>query len=394
MKNIKITGLLTMLISLTISLVSGFCTVVGMGKVFTSAAAVTMFIAAVIEVGRVVLLYDLHHFWHKLKWFQKLPGLMMLLIAMTLSAMGVYGFFADAHSHRTQEVLPIEMVIQEKESEIKILEDAIKVNEDQLKQFDGKAFNKYTEMGYVTKAVNLQKEQQKVTNKLYDDNRGKQQEITKIKKEILDLQLDAEKKSPTLAHLKYYAKLFDVDDDTAIIIFIVMIMTVFDTLAMYLMITADWINTIDYKKEDKEVVVKNATTQPITITEKVDLSNIEKELEELKASIKPIEIKDVKEYDDTKLFAKLDKLQSMMNNEDLVKRLTELEDKINTKNKFDKDNENDVLLNKVIDSIDENEDVILTQSFSQFIKENPSRLKSLKKHYIDNPSVMNKLKQL
>ena len=163
MKNIKLTGLLTMSISLTISLVSGFCTVVGMGKVFTSAAAVTMFIAAVIEVGRVVLLYDLHHFWHKLKWFQKLPGLMMLLLAMTLSAMGVYGFFANAHSQRTQEVMPIEMVIQEKESEIKILEDAIKVNEDQLKQFDGKAFNKYTEMGYVTKAVNLQKEQQKKT---------------------------------------------------------------------------------------------------------------------------------------------------------------------------------------------------------------------------------------
>ena len=184
MKNIKLTGFITMLISLTISLVSGFCTVVGMGKVFTSAAVVTMFIAAVIEIGRVVLLYDLHHYWNKLKWFQKLPGLLMLLIAMTLSAMGVYGFFADAHSHRTQEVLPIEMVIQEKESEIKILEDAIKVNEDQLKQFDGKAFNKYTEMGYVTKAVNLQKEQQKVTNKLYDDNRVKQQEITKLKKEV------------------------------------------------------------------------------------------------------------------------------------------------------------------------------------------------------------------
>ena len=397
MKNIKLTGLITMLISLTISLVSGFCTVVGMGKVFTSAAVVTMFIAAVIEIGRVVLLYDLHHFWNKLKWFQKLPGLLMLLIAMTLSAMGVYGFFADAHSHRTQEVLPIEMVIQEKESEIKILEDAIKVNEDQLKQFDGKAFNKYTEMGYVTKAVNLQKEQQKVTNKLYDDNRVKQQEITKIKKEILDLHLDAEKKSPSLAHLKYYAKLFKVDDDTAIIIFIVMIMMVFDTLAMYLMITADWINTIDYKKEDEEVVAKNATTQPITITEKVDLSNIEKELEELKASIKPIEIKDVKEYDDTKLFEKLDKLQSLINNDDLVKRLTEIEDKINTKNcqnNFDNDDENDVLLDKVKDSISENENIILTKEFSNFIKEKPSRLKLLKKHFIDNPSIMDKLKQL
>jgi hypothetical protein len=126
----------------------------------------------------------------------------------------------------------------------------------------------------------------------------------------------------------------------------------------------------------------------------VDLSNIEKELQELKKGMKPVQIKDVKEYDDTRLFAKLDKLQSMMNNEDLVKRLTELEDKINTKNNIDTNDQNDILLNKVIDSIDENEDVILTQAFSQFIKENPSRLKSLKKHYIDNPSIMSKLKQL
>ena len=394
MKNIKLTGLLTMLISLTISLVSGYCTVVGMGKVFASAAAVTMFIATVIEVGRVVLLYDLHHFWHKLRWFQKLPGLMMLLIAMTLSAMGVYGFFANAHSQRTQEVVPIEMVIQEKEAEIKILEDAIKVNEDQLKQFDGKAFSKYTEMGYVTKAVNLQKEQQKITDKLYDDNRTKHQEIAQLKQNILELQLDAEKKSPTLAHLKYYAKLFNVDDDTAVIIFIVMIMTVFDTLAMYLMITADWINTIDYKKEDEYIETKEVKYAPTIIQEKVDLSNIERELQELKKGIKPVQIKDVKEYDDTRLFAKLDKLQSMMNNEDLVKRLTELEDKINTKNNIDNSDQNDILLDKVMDSIDENEEIITTQAFSTFIKENPNRLKALKKHYIDNPSVMSKLKQL
>jgi len=328
MKRFKLSGLLTLLISLTISIVSGFCTVVGMGKVFTSAAVVTMFIAAVIEVGRVVLLYDLHHFWHKLKWFQKLPGLAMLLIAMTLSAMGVYGFFADAHSHRTQEIVPIEMEIKQKQGEISILNQAIQVNEEQLKQFDGKAFSKYTEMGYVSKAVALQKEQQKVTNKLYDDNREKQKQITKLNQEILDLQLEAEQKSPTLAHLKYYAKLFNVDDDTAIIIFIVMIMTVFDTLAMYLMITADWINTMDIKEEDGEVVAKNATTQTITITEKVDLSNIEKELVDLKSKIVPQKIE---RFDDSQIINKINDLQSMMKNKPLYDKLTKIEDKISKK---------------------------------------------------------------
>lgn len=92
MKKAKMSAILTMIISLLISIVSGYCTIIGMGKVFASAAAVTMGIAAVIEIGRVILLYDLHHFWNKLKWFQKIPGVLMLIIAMTLSAMGVYGF--------------------------------------------------------------------------------------------------------------------------------------------------------------------------------------------------------------------------------------------------------------------------------------------------------------
>lgn len=269
MKKLKWSAIITMIVSLLISIVSGYCTVVGMGKVFASAAGVIMFIASVIELGRVVLLYDIHHFWDRLKLYQKIPGILMLLIAMTLSALGVFGFMSNAHSQRTQDVIPIEMEIRQKESEIKILNDAILVNNQQLEQFDGKAFDKYTEMGYVTKAVNLQKEQQKVTNKLYDDNREKQQQITKLNQEILSLQLSAEQKAPTLAHLKYYAKLFNVDNDTAIIIFIVMIMTVFDTLAMYLMITSDWIAKLDYKKED-EIKVEYFKTSDIDENKIVD----------------------------------------------------------------------------------------------------------------------------
>ena len=110
MSKIKISALITMVISLLISLVSGYCTVIGMGKVFASAAVVTMCIAVVIEIGRVILLYDLHHFWHQLKLFQKIPGVLMLLIAMTLSAMGVYGFFANAHSQKAQQIIPIEII--------------------------------------------------------------------------------------------------------------------------------------------------------------------------------------------------------------------------------------------------------------------------------------------
>lgn len=410
MKKAKMSAILTMIISLLISIVSGYCTIIGMGKVFASAAAVTMGIAAVIEIGRVILLYDLHHFWNKLKWFQKIPGVLMLIIAMTLSAMGVYGFFANAHSQKAQQVIPIEMVIKQKQSEIQILNEAINVNNAQLKQFDNKAFDRYTEMGYVTKAVNLQKEQQKITNNLYDDNRKKQEEITKLNQEITQLQLKIEQKAPTLAHLKYYAKLFNVDDETAVIIFIVMIMTVFDTLAMYLMITSDWISQLDIKENEK---IKNNIENKSESLIKFDENLIEKlkqiietnkndpiiidnnsdDIKELKSMIKSINT----QPDLSPIIEKVDSIKSSFNNEKLINKLTEIENKINKNNmseNIDELNENDVLLDKIITSIDENEEVINSDEFKRMLKNNSEILEKLKKLYIKVPSVMNKLNKI
>lgn len=405
MKTIKWSALITMIISLIISVVSGYCTVIGMGKVFASASIITMCIATVIEVGRVILLYDLHHFWDKLKLYQKIPGILMLLIAMTLSAMGVYGFFANAHSAKSQEVIPIEMVIKQKQSEIDILNNSIKMNEEQLNQFDDKAYLKYTEMGYVTKAVNLQKEQQKITNRLFDDNRKKREEITKLNQEITKLQLEMEQKVPTLAHLKYYSKLFNVDDETAVIIFIVMIMTVFDTLAMYLMITSDWISKIENKTTFNNIVKDNYTNEDINEIKKI-LNNYQskiievnddKQIKELKENIEKnnqiIKQLSNKTIDFTPILEKVDTIKKSLNNDALIEKLDEIENKIN-KNNIDTTTSNDVLLNQIISSIDENESIIETEYFKDFIKKNPKIKEELKKLYYKVPSVLNKLNKL
>lgn len=419
MKKIKWSALITMIVSLLISIVSGYCTVVGMGNVFISAASVTMFIASVIELGRVVLIYDLHHYWDKMKLYQKIPGVCMLLVAITLSAMGIFGFMSNAHSQRTQEIIPIEMEIKQKQTEIKILNDAILINNQQLNQFNNKALDKYTEMGYVTKAVNLQKEQQKITDKLYDDNRQKQNEITKLNQEILNLQLTAEQKAPTLAHLKYYAKLFNVDNDTAIIIFIVMIMTVFDTLAMYLMITSDWISKLD----DEIKIINNNQINYDTN----ELNKIETKLNQL-LDMKPIEkinnnqdidfspvfnaIKQDSDYQIdslkkvvnenskitiNKLNEEFIKLQNNLKNNTLIDKLTTIEENLkevqNKSNKIEVNNI-DEQLDNLINSINDNDSIIGTNSFKKYILDNPLVLDYLKDYFKNDKKVLTKLNKL
>ena len=419
MKKIKWSALITKIVSLLISIVSGYCTVVGMGNVFISAASVTMFIASVIELGRVVLIYDLHHYWDKMKLYQKIPGVCMLLVAITLSAMGIFGFMSNAHSQRTQEIIPIEMEIKQKQTEIKILNDAILINNQQLNQFNNKALDKYTEMGYVTKAVNLQKEQQKITDKLYDDNRQKQNEITKLNQEILNLQLTAEQKAPTLAHLKYYAKLFNVDNDTAIIIFNVMIMTVFDTLAMYLMITSDWISKLD----DEIKIINNNQINYDTN----ELNKIETKLNQL-LDMKPIEkinnnqdidfspvfnaikqdsdyqidslIKFVNENSKitiNKLNEEFIKLQNNLKDNTLIDKLTTIEENLkevqNKSNKIEVNNI-DEQLDNLINSINDNDSIIGTNSFKKYILDNPLVLDYLRDYFKNDKKVLTKLNKL
>jgi len=257
MKKIFEISFITFITSVIISIASAYCTVLGVGNIFTSAAITSMFIAGVIEFGRVVLVYDLHHFWHQMPWKKKIPGLAMLIIAMSLSALGVFGFFSNAYSAKTNEVIPIELEVKQLESGIPLIQSEIELNNKQIADIQktmnsesmDNAIEKYIEKEYITKALNVKKDMQKQITGLMNDNKSLNQKIIDIKKQVTSLQQEAEAKAPTIAHLKYLAKLLHTSNDSAIIIFIVMIMMVFDTLAMYLMITSDWIKIITNKEE-------------------------------------------------------------------------------------------------------------------------------------------------
>lgn len=301
---------ITFFASVIISIASGYCTVAGVGNIFTSAPEMAMIIAGVIEFGRIVLVYDLHHFWHQMPIIKKLPGITMLLIAMSLSALGVFGFFANAYSAKTKEVIPIELEIKQLESGIPLLESEIELNNKQIADLQktmnsssmDKAIDTYIEKEYVTKALNVKKDMQKQVSALMKDNKALNQKIIDIRKEVSEKQIEAESKAPTIAHLKYLAALLHTTNDNAIIIFIVMIMMVFDTLAMYLMITSDWIKIVTGQYEEPiKKVVKSIVYQPVKKEEKIILQEEPKsviitpeEKKEVKSEPEKVVVKDVK----------------------------------------------------------------------------------------------------
>lgn len=253
-------AIVTFITSIILSIASAYCTVVGIGRIFTYSPIITMIIASIIEIGRMVLIFDLHHFWNKMSLLKKIPGLMMLMIAMTLSSLGIFGYFSSAYSSNANLVIPIQMEVASLEKEIDLINKQIVINDSQIKTIQGnmssdvmnKAMETYIKKEYVSKALNVQKDIQGQITTLVNENKELNNKVIELQKSILDKSVDMEKKSPTIAHLKYVSKVLGISNDTSIIIFIVMMMLVFDTLAMYLMVTSDWIMTITTPKEIKE----------------------------------------------------------------------------------------------------------------------------------------------
>ena len=366
MKKIFEISFITFLTSIIISIASAYCTVVGYGNIFTSAAVMTMVIAGVIELGRVVLIYDLHHFWHQMPLIKKIPGLMMLLIAMSLSALGVFGFFSNAYSAKTKEVIPIELEINQLEAGIPLIQSEIELNNKQIADLQttmnsnsmDKAIDKYIEKEYVTKALNIKKDMQKQITGLMNDNKTLNQKIIDIRKQVTELQQEAETKAPTIAHLKYLAALLHTTNDNAIIIFIVMIMMVFDTLAMYLMITSDWIKIItgQYQQPVKQEIIKQVP--PVKKEEKILEHKSEQVSEQVKEETPEVVEKPVKKLFNNFIFRnKKNNIEIKVSK--LVKLLREDESIINKSSFIDSLKKTPLIVEKLEEELGKDSDLMI-----------------------------------
>lgn len=359
-------ALVTIIVSIIISIVSAFCTVTGIGKIFAGASFIAMGIATVIEIGRVTLVYNLHHYWEFLDKIKKATGICMLLIACSISAMGIFGFLSNAHLEKTMEVTPIVQEIEGKEKQIVIYEDNIntyKVNLEELKKIYGSqasdaGIDELIKRGYVSKAFNFKKDQQKQYDEVFKRITDEQEKIRQLNNEITVLKKQADSVAPELGPLKYIVKLFNVQDqDMAMIIFICMIMCVFDTLAIYLMIMGDWIGKLNTTPQSQKITLKNDVYIPEEIFE--DISE-EKQPDTIISKEQPIisNTKKVKKMPKKNIIQKTEKIQE---NNDLP-----------IKNNIDSSYKNIVKLIQTSNNIADNE------SFKQYLTNHPDVMNRLK----------------
>ena len=282
-------GIVTLLTAFALSSAAIYFSVIGLVAIFSGAAVPIIFMGVTLEIAKLVTASWLYRNWHLAARYMKYYMSIAIFILMVITSMGVFGFLSKSHlqqgatsSNNTQQIQIINSQIKSEQDVIERQQDIIRRNSgagggageriaqlrERIKQLD-REVEAYTSQGAtstifndkVAKGIELKKQQQserdgidreikQLTTANQGNNSAAESQIARSQQRIQQLinqraplqttqiTLDAE-----IGPIKYIGELFvdlgmveKVNTDMAVRWVIVLIIIVFDPLAVLLLI--------------------------------------------------------------------------------------------------------------------------------------------------------------
>jgi hypothetical protein len=236
--------LLTFISAISISIIAAGYSIVGLATLFAGAAVPIIAMGSALEVGKLVAAS-----WLYQNWRSDVPRLLKtylfiaIIVLVFITSIGIFGFLSKAHLDQVQPTTGNALNIQVLDKQINQQQVIIDRAEKTLNSLD-KALDKYIDMEYVSRGLKereKQKEEREQLNKSISEATAKIVELNKTKStiELEQIKIEAE-----VGPLKYVAELIYGEDaknhfDSAVRIIILILIFVFDPLAVLLLIAAN-----------------------------------------------------------------------------------------------------------------------------------------------------------
>lgn len=254
MKN-KILVFLVFLTGISISSVAAWYSIIGLTAIFAGAFLPIVVMGSALEIGKLVTASWLYQNWRECPIFLKIYLCSALVILMIITSMGIFGFLSKAHIEQqiTTGAGTAEQ-IQIVDNQIKIHGDSIAQMDRQLEQINA-AIEKINQTNSGRASLVAVDGQRKNRDELI---RRRQDEIrvqSDLKIQRIKLESENKRIEAEIGPIKYVAELIYGSSDTNIVdkairLVIVLLIIVFDPLAILLLIA---FNISISQKDDYEM---------------------------------------------------------------------------------------------------------------------------------------------
>jgi len=348
--------------ALSVSVSAAFYSVSGLSKLFAGATFEVIIMASSLEVSKLVIASLLYQYWGKINKLLRFYLTLATIILVLITSAGIYGFLSAAY--------------QETATKSGIVDKRVEVLELRKNRFIDSRDYLMTEKGVLDKSISSLRDGlsnnviqykdketgQIITTTSSSTRRALQNElntavtqrdkisvrletatdsINGIDIKILDTESSAEIASE-LGPLKYLSELTGKPMNIIINVLLLIIIFVFDPLAISLVIASNFMfNQLKSKNKNEDTEIDNLVSGPIDISK--EAGKIEKEL--LSDEPKPLEVSDELLSRLEKELGKIDTKEtenekSMVITDDLLKKIDKLSQVIDLESDVEEQSEN------------------------------------------------------
>jgi hypothetical protein len=267
--------------ALFIAMCAAFFSVYGISILFSGAFISTVIMASSLEIGKLVGVTFLYRYWEKIKTYLKTYLVLAVLILMVITSLGVFGYLSMAYQKSSLEYAAVQNKIistelqktyhQDKmgaaKQSIEALTKLRSVQQGQLSTLSTNETLLRTPLSFKSTFQSISEQITDTDKNIKDENQKIQtsiDDISKINDQVNQLKIGADSHKD-IQTFKFVADAVGMPLDKVARLFILMIICVFDPLAIGLILAY---NVVVYKKEDDiKISPENTVVIPTSVIE-------------------------------------------------------------------------------------------------------------------------------
>jgi len=243
---------LLILTSLAIASCAAYFSVIGISMLFVGSKISSMVMASCLEIGKLVATSFLFRYWYKSQTFLKVYLTTSVIVLMLITSLGIFGYLSASYqkSSLDNKLFEEKVTIYESQKDSlskKVEQSKIRIiSISELRNSQEKRLGEAMTNPIIARnPIQLQEIQSqtlelinKSESNIEEENKKIQSSldgVSKINGEITELKLDSHKKSDIVT-FKYVAQELDMEMDKVVKWFIAIIISVFDPLAICLLL--------------------------------------------------------------------------------------------------------------------------------------------------------------
>jgi len=303
-------------VALSLSALAAYYAVMGLVAIFAAAVVPIALMGSLLEASKLVVASWLYRNWKEIPALMKSYFVGALVVLMMLTSMGIFGFLSKAHLDQAIPTGDVQSKLALIDEKIKTEKENINANRKELTQLDAQVdqtIARTDDAKGTERAITVRRAQQKDRARILNEIGTAQAKIAKYNEERAPIASEVRKVEAEVGPIKYIAALIYGDESTndvnmlekAVRIVTILIVIVFDPLAVLLLIAANWNlkhtggrkwneffekpPVEDFPEKTKEVEIKTNVSVFDGITS--HLTKEQEKPEELETTVVPEEIK-------------------------------------------------------------------------------------------------------